>query len=82
MAYDVTTSNNVRPAGVALQTGKQGEVIDLRDLVGKVNASFTVNREAAFNNFVGSIESLMLTVVLITIMMVLSIPLQDKVAML
>ena len=53
MAYDVTTSNNVRPAGVALQAGKQGEVIDLRDLVGKVNASFTVNREAAFNNFVG-----------------------------
>lgn len=53
LVVDVTTSNNVRPAGVALQTGKQGEVIDLRDLVGKVNASFTVNREAAFNNFVG-----------------------------
>ena len=49
----VSTSNTVGASGVSLQDNKQGEVIDLRDLVGKVNASFTVNREAAFNNFVG-----------------------------
>jgi 2',3'-cyclic-nucleotide 2'-phosphodiesterase (5'-nucleotidase family) len=53
LVVDVATSNSVRPLGVGLQDEKQGEAIDLRDIVGKVNANFTVNREAAFNNFVG-----------------------------
>ena len=39
--------------GKIVEVNQQGEVIDLRDIVGKVKASFTVNREAAFNNFVG-----------------------------
>ncbi len=53
LVVDVTTSNSVRPIGAGLQGNKQGEAIDLRDVVGKVNANFTVNREAAFNSFVG-----------------------------
>ncbi len=40
-------------ARTALQGQGQGEVLDLRSLTGQVNASFTVNREAAFDNFVG-----------------------------
>ncbi len=53
LVVDVATSNSVRPLGVGLQDKQQGEVIDLRNVVDKVNANFTVNREAAFNNFVG-----------------------------
>ena len=53
LVVDVATSNSVRPIGAGLQGNKQGEAIDLRDIVGKVNANFTVNREAAFNSFVG-----------------------------
>ncbi|MBD2175752.1 choice-of-anchor I family protein [Pseudanabaena sp. FACHB-1998] len=53
LVVDVTTSNVVRSLGVSLQDNQQGEAIDLRDLAGKINANFTVNREAAFNNFVG-----------------------------
>jgi Domain of unknown function (DUF4114)/Beta-propeller repeat len=39
--------------GTALQDRQEGEVLDLRGLTGMQNATFTVNREAAFNNFVG-----------------------------
>lgn len=53
LVVDVATSNSVRPIGAGGQGNKQGETIDLRDIVGKVNANFTVNREAAFNSFVG-----------------------------
>lgn len=53
LKVDVTTTNTVRPLGVELQANKQGEAIDLRDLTGKFNTSFTVNREAAFDNLVG-----------------------------
>ncbi len=42
-----------RPLGTALQSGNERELIDLRGLAGQVKADFTVNREAAFNNFVG-----------------------------
>lgn len=31
----------------------QEELIDLRDVTGKVSAEFTLNREAAFNNIIG-----------------------------
>jgi Domain of unknown function (DUF4114) len=37
----------------ALQSQGQGELLDLRSLTGQVNATFTINREAAFDNFVG-----------------------------
>jgi hypothetical protein len=37
----------------ALQSQGQGELLDLRSLTGQVNATFTINREAAFENFVG-----------------------------
>ncbi len=39
--------------GTNLQSSQEGEVIDLRGVTGQVRAEFTVNREAAFNNFVG-----------------------------
>ncbi|MFN5855546.1 MAG: DUF4114 domain-containing protein [Pseudanabaenaceae cyanobacterium] len=39
--------------GTGLQGNSQGEVLDLRNAVGTVKADFTVNREAAYNNFVG-----------------------------
>jgi 3-phytase len=43
--------------GTGLQDTREGEVIDLRDvdtaLFPKVQAEFTLNREAAFNNFIG-----------------------------
>jgi len=48
-----TVINNGSPAlGSGLQDRQEGEVIDLRDITGQVRAEFTVNREAAFNNFV------------------------------
>ena len=37
----------------ALQSQGQGELLDLRSLTGQVNATFTINREAAFDNSVG-----------------------------
>jgi 2',3'-cyclic-nucleotide 2'-phosphodiesterase (5'-nucleotidase family) len=49
----VASSDSTRPVGVALQDEKSGEVLDLRQLGGTVKVDFTVNREAAFNNFVG-----------------------------
>lgn len=39
--------------GTGLQGKQQGELIDLRGVTTSVKADFTVNREAAFNNFVG-----------------------------
>ncbi|MEH2161178.1 MAG: SBBP repeat-containing protein [Nostoc sp.] len=42
-----------KPIGIALQDQQEGEVLDLRGLIGTQNATFTVNREAAYNNFVG-----------------------------
>ncbi|PZU99451.1 MAG: calcium-binding protein [Pseudanabaena sp.] len=44
--------------GTGLQDNREGEVIDLRSgfdatLFPKVEATFTLNREAAFNNFIG-----------------------------
>jgi len=42
------------PIGTNLQGQNEREVLDFRTLVGRtINATFTVNREAAFNNFVG-----------------------------
>jgi hypothetical protein len=41
------------PLGTNLQGQPQGELIDLRDVEQQVTANFAINREAAFNNFVG-----------------------------
>jgi 2',3'-cyclic-nucleotide 2'-phosphodiesterase (5'-nucleotidase family) len=53
LAIDVFASTNARPLGTGLQDNREGEVLDFRNLSGNVKVSFTVNREAAFNNFVG-----------------------------
>ena len=45
--------NDSLPLGTNLQGNFQGEVIDLRDITRQVKADFTVNREAAFNNYIG-----------------------------
>jgi Domain of unknown function (DUF4114)/Metallo-peptidase family M12B Reprolysin-like len=42
--------------GTSFQSSRQGEVIDLRNITQQVRADFIVNREAAFNNFVGFYE--------------------------
>jgi len=39
--------------GTQLQANGQGEVLDLRSLTGQASASFTINREAQFDNVVG-----------------------------
>jgi Domain of unknown function (DUF4114)/Beta-propeller repeat len=39
--------------GTALQDQQEGELLDLRGLTDTQTATFTVNREAAYNNFVG-----------------------------
>ncbi|NJL48613.1 MAG: bifunctional metallophosphatase/5'-nucleotidase [Leptolyngbyaceae cyanobacterium SM2_5_2] len=39
--------------GSASPGGPGGALLDLRDIVGDVDTAFVVNREAAFNNFVG-----------------------------
>jgi 2',3'-cyclic-nucleotide 2'-phosphodiesterase (5'-nucleotidase family) len=49
----VAADSNARPLGASLQGRKESELIDLRDVSGNVKANFTLNREAAFNNFVG-----------------------------
>ncbi|MDX2098696.1 MAG: alkaline phosphatase [Leptolyngbyaceae cyanobacterium bins.59] len=51
----LTAETATAPAalGTALQSSQEGEVIDLRGITGQVRAEFTVNREAAFDNFVG-----------------------------
>ena len=41
------------PLGTSLQEKPQGEVIDLRRVTQQVKADFAVNRDAAFNNFIG-----------------------------
>lgn len=51
IVLEVKTVSQSASAGSALQG--QSEVLDLRSLTGQVNTSFTVNREAAFDNFVG-----------------------------
>lgn len=58
LTINIENSDTVQSVlGTALQDTREGEVIDLRDvdtaLFPKVQAEFTLNREAAFNNFVG-----------------------------
>lgn len=58
LTINIENSDTVQSVlGTGLQDTLEGEVIDLRDvdtaLFTKVQAEFTLNREAAFNNFVG-----------------------------
>lgn len=49
----IQTTQQDLPLGINLQAQHQGEVIDLRGVNQAVKADFIVNREAAFDNFVG-----------------------------
>ncbi|AFY32944.1 DUF4114 domain-containing protein [Calothrix sp. PCC 7507] len=53
LVVNIKQTNNSLPLGTNLQGKAQGEVIDLRNVTQQVKAEFVVNREAAFNNFVG-----------------------------
>ncbi|MEH2211176.1 DUF4114 domain-containing protein, partial [Nostoc sp.] len=44
------------PLGVASQGKQQGELLDLRGVTQQIKADFVVNREAAYDNFVGFYE--------------------------
>ncbi|MEI6427848.1 MAG: alkaline phosphatase D family protein, partial [Pseudanabaena sp. ELA607] len=53
LSATIESSTDNVALGTGLQGASQGEVIDLRTTTGPVKADFTVNREAAYNNFVG-----------------------------
>ncbi|MEC4816878.1 MAG: DUF4347 domain-containing protein [Scytonema sp. PMC 1069.18] len=53
LVVNLEATNQALPLGAGIQGNFQGEVIDLRQLTTPVQAEFTVNREAAFDNFVG-----------------------------
>ena len=53
LVVNIKSTNDPLPLGTNLQGKQQGEVIDLRGITQDVKADFVVNREAAFNNFVG-----------------------------
>lgn len=53
LVVNIKSTNDPLPLGTNLQGKQQGEVLDLRGITQDVKADFTVNREAAFNNFVG-----------------------------
>ncbi|AFZ26862.1 putative extracellular nuclease [Cylindrospermum stagnale PCC 7417] len=53
LVVEIKATNQSLILGTNLQDNLQGELIDLRDVTTQVKADFVVNREAAFNNFVG-----------------------------
>ncbi|WP_414755670.1 DUF4114 domain-containing protein [Anabaena sp. CCY 9910] len=53
LVVKIQTTNQTLPLGVNLQSQAQGELIDLRGVTQLVKADFVVNRDAAFNNFIG-----------------------------
>lgn len=54
LVVSVQPSDVAPPLGTALQGGPNSELIDLRDITGQpLNAEFILNREAAFDNFIG-----------------------------
>ncbi|MEH1844009.1 MAG: putative Ig domain-containing protein [Nostoc sp.] len=53
LVVKVKPTNDSLPLGTNLQGKPESEVIDLRGVTSQVKADFTVNREAAFNNFIG-----------------------------
>jgi myo-inositol-hexaphosphate 3-phosphohydrolase len=53
LVVKIQASNQALPLGIGVQDSPQGELIDLRGVTQQVKADFVLNREAAFNNFVG-----------------------------
>ncbi|MEA5568805.1 choice-of-anchor I domain-containing protein, partial [Anabaena sp. UHCC 0399] len=53
LVVNITATDETPIIGAGLQGIQAAEVIDLRSFIGGVSATFTVNREAAFDNFVG-----------------------------
>ncbi|MBD2342893.1 DUF4114 domain-containing protein [Anabaena subtropica] len=53
LVVNIQTTNQALPLGTNLQSQPQGELIDLRGMTQLVKADFIVNRDAAFNNFIG-----------------------------
>jgi hypothetical protein len=53
LVVKVQSSNDSLPLGTNLQSKIQGEMIDMRGITRQVKADFVVNREAAFNNYIG-----------------------------
>jgi Domain of unknown function (DUF4114)/RTX calcium-binding nonapeptide repeat (4 copies) len=58
LIVNIQTTNNPLSLGTNLQSQPQGELIDLRDVTQQVKANFVVNREAAFDNFVGFYQAI------------------------
>ena len=54
IVVSVQPSDTAPPLGTALQGRPNSELLDLRDITGQtLNAEFTLNREAAYDNFIG-----------------------------
>ncbi|MEH2229324.1 MAG: putative Ig domain-containing protein [Nostoc sp.] len=53
LVVNIQPTNQEVSLGTGLQGKYQGELIDLRSVTQSVTAEFAVNREAAYNNFVG-----------------------------
>jgi len=53
LVVDITATDEPTVLGTSLQGAEQAEVIDLRGVNNSVYATFTINREAAFDNFIG-----------------------------
>ncbi|MGB3207519.1 MAG: DUF4114 domain-containing protein [Crinalium sp.] len=53
LVVNIQSTTDSFTLGTRMQGKPQGENLDLRDITGQVKADFIVNREAAFNNFVG-----------------------------
>jgi phosphodiesterase/alkaline phosphatase D-like protein len=53
LSVNIKTTTETASLGTALQGSTEGEVLDLRGVTGTVTVDFTVNREAAYNNYVG-----------------------------
>jgi Domain of unknown function (DUF4114)/Calx-beta domain/RTX calcium-binding nonapeptide repeat (4 copies) len=53
LVVKIQSTNEPLPLGTNLQSQPQGELIDLRNVTQQIKADFFVNRESAFNNFVG-----------------------------
>ncbi|MEA5605512.1 putative Ig domain-containing protein, partial [Nostoc sp. UHCC 0252] len=53
LVVNIEATDQNLPLGSGLQGKSEAELIDLRDVTQLVKAEFVVNREAAFNNFVG-----------------------------
>lgn len=53
LVVNIKATDEELPLGVALQGEPEGEILDFSDITAQVQAEFIVNREAAFDNFVG-----------------------------